>query len=187
MGNAVHANPRPNRGVNVADAEPVVFTERGVEFFVFADGQFDFNTRPAVGTSYLYRSGQRHANATFGAPGIQNENYGVVVEHDNFGRVRRVGNVFINYDAYDRIKRIGSVYMTYNRFALAQVGGLQLIYNNRGQIVGTRGSVNGRRPAVIVQNHYNSYNNNYSNGYTAADESDYYYYKPDGTKAAVKE
>jgi hypothetical protein len=47
-------------------------------------------------------------------------NQKVKVEHDNFGRVRRVGNVFINYDANDRIKRVGSVYMAYNRFALEQ-------------------------------------------------------------------
>ena len=32
---------------NLRDADPIVFTERGVEFFVFADGQFDFNTRPS--------------------------------------------------------------------------------------------------------------------------------------------
>jgi hypothetical protein len=36
----------------------------------------------------------------------RNQNFGVKVEHDNFGRVRRVGNVFINYDANDRIKRV---------------------------------------------------------------------------------
>jgi hypothetical protein len=35
----------------------------------------------------------------------RNQNF--EVEHDNFGRVRRVGNVFINYDANDRIKRVG--------------------------------------------------------------------------------
>jgi hypothetical protein len=30
--------------VDFRNAEPIVFMERGVEFFVFADGQFDFNT-----------------------------------------------------------------------------------------------------------------------------------------------
>jgi hypothetical protein len=41
--------------------------------------------------------------------------------------------VFIN-DVNDRVKRIGSVYMTYNR-SLERVGGLEIIYNRRGQIV----------------------------------------------------
>src|SRR5690606_17596986 len=103
MGNAANAF---NRGpVNIEEAEPVVFMERGIEFFVFADGQIDFNTRPAVSTTYMYRSGQRHLNTTFGAPGVAPNNFGVVVQHDNFGRVRRVGNVFLNYDAQNRIKR----------------------------------------------------------------------------------
>jgi hypothetical protein len=72
----------------------------------------------------------------------RNQNFGVKVEHDDFGRVRRVGNVFINYDANDRIKRVGSVYMAYNRFALEQVGDYRF-YNPRGQIVDIVGSVNG--------------------------------------------
>ena len=74
------------------------------------------------------------ANTSFG---------GVKVEHDNQGRVRRIGNVFVNYDAQDRIKRIGSVYMTYNNFALTRVGNLQIIYNRRGQIVDIVGNVKG--------------------------------------------
>jgi hypothetical protein len=56
----------------------------------------------------------------------RNQNFGVKVEHDNFGRVRRVGNVFINYDANDRIKRIGLSTWLYNRFALEQVGDYRL-------------------------------------------------------------
>jgi hypothetical protein len=31
--------------------------------------------------------------------------------------------------------RIGSVQMSYNRFALERVGGLEIIYNRRGQVV----------------------------------------------------
>jgi hypothetical protein len=53
--------------------------------------------------------------------------------------------VFINYDVNDRVKRIGSVYMTYNRYALERVGGLEIIYNRRGQIVDIVGSVKVQR------------------------------------------
>jgi hypothetical protein len=35
----------------------------------------------------------------------------------------------------DRVRRIGSVQMSYNRFALERVGGLEIIYNRRGQVV----------------------------------------------------
>jgi hypothetical protein len=123
----------------------------------------------------------------------RNQNFGVKVEHDNFGRVRRVGNVFINYDANDRIKRIGSVYMAYNRFALEQVGGLQIIYNPRGQIVDIVGSVNGFQDFEPIQ--INRYDNDYEYGNTrgsnnaptryeeTSSDQDQYYFKNSGTKA----
>ena len=167
-------------GVSIYDAEPISFTERGVAFYVFADGQFDFNTVPSAGENY--HRGQKHGvNQTYGAPAHYSDS-GVRVEHDSEGRVRRVGNVFINYDANNRIKRIGSVYMSYNRYALSQVGGLKILYNKRGEITGYSGTVNGR----TYTTYNSSYNNDYYNdGNTSAsqNDNDYYYYRKDGTKA----
>jgi hypothetical protein len=176
--------------VDFRNAEPIVFTERGVEFFVFADGQFDFNTRPSTGGEMYYKPSRRSAvNKTYGAPSnFRNGNYGVKVEHDNFGRVRRIGNVMINYDANDRIKRVGSVYMTYNRYALEQVVGLQIIYNRRGEIVDMVGSVKGGR---AYQYNQNINGNNGRDRDDDRDDRDYgqnsnnedqYYYKNSGTK-----
>ncbi|MFV8324442.1 hypothetical protein [Flavobacterium sp. ZS1P14] len=191
--------------VDFRNAEPIVFTERGIEFFVFPDGQFDFNTRPSTGSDMYCKSNRRGGiNKTYGAPAnFRNENYGVKVEHDNFGKVRRIGNVFINYDSNDRIKRVGSVYMSYNRYALEQVGGLQIIYNRRGQIVDIVGSVKGGRANEYSQNngnndrdyrneqnnnsdrdYRNDQNNNsgqdYGNNQNSNDQ-DQYYYKSDRT------
>jgi hypothetical protein len=183
--------------VDFRNAEPIVFTERGVEFFVFPDGQFDFNTRPSTGGDMYYKSARSSAvNRTYGAPSnFRNENYGVKVEHDNMGRVRRIGNVFINYDSNDRIKRVGSVYMTYNRYALEQVGGLQIIYNRRGQIIDMVGSVKGRR---AYENNDGNYEPNYGGNQNNNDNDDcdddhgnnqnsndqnQYYFKNGGTKA----
>lgn len=159
--------------VDFRNADPIVFTERGIEFFVFPDGQLDFNTRPSTGRDVYYKSNRKNGvNKTHGAPAnIRNGNYGVKVEHDNRGRVRQVGNVFINYDANDRVKRIGSVYMTYNRYALEQVGGLQIVYNRRGQIVDTIGAVKSGRSYEYSQN--NDYE--YGNGQNSSDQDDYYY------------
>ncbi|MFV7234012.1 hypothetical protein [Flavobacterium sp. ZB4R12] len=189
--------------VDFRNAEPIVFTERGIEFFVFPDGQFDFNTRPSTGNMY-YKSSKRNAvNKTYGVPtNFRNKNYGVKVEHDNMGRIRRIGNVFINYDSNDRIKRVGSVYMTYNRYALEQVGGLQIIYNRRGQIVDIIGSVKGRRANEYSQNNNDNYdhdcdygnnqndngNNDYDYDYNQnSNDQDQYYYKNNGTKAKVED
>ncbi|WP_310377753.1 hypothetical protein [Flavobacterium sp.] len=169
--------------VDFRNADPIVFSERGVEFYVFADGQFDFNTTPSTGDMY-YKQGRRTSavNKTYGTPAvIRNGNYGVKIEHDYAGRVRRIGNVFINYDANDRIKRVGSVYMTYNRFALTQVGGLQIIYNRRGQIVDIFGSVKGGRNYQYYQ-HYNSgYDNDDDNDQNSGNQDDIYY-RTNGSK-----
>jgi hypothetical protein len=189
-----NATERNNRRfpVDFRNADPIVFTERGIEFFVFPDGQFDFNTSPSTGDMY-YKSGRRNGpNKTYGNPAsVRNRNYGVKVEHDNMGRVRRIGNVFVNYDANDRIKRVGSVYMTYNRYALTQVGGLQIIYNRRGQIVDIVGAVKGGRPYQYNQNYnHNDYNNNdddYDNDQNSDNQDDNYYYRTNGTKAKKEE
>jgi hypothetical protein len=132
-----------------------------------------------------YKSSRKNGvNKTFGAPGnIRNGNYGVKVEHDNMGRVRQVGNVFINYDANDRVKRIGSVYMTYNRYALERVGGLEIIYNRRGQIVDTEGAVKGGRAYQYGQN--SNSNNDFGNNQNSNDD-DLYYYRTNGVKAKVE-
>ncbi len=160
VANATERNNRKSP-VDFRNSDPIVFTEKGIEFYVFPDGQFDFNTRPSNGDMY-YKSGRKNgSNKTYGSPANgQNRNYGVKVEHDYSGKVRRIGNVFINYDANDRIKRVGSVYMTYNRYALTQVGGLQIIYNRRGQIVDIFGTVKGGRMYQYAQNNNDNYAQN---------------------------
>jgi hypothetical protein len=59
--------------------------------------------------------------------------------------------ISINFDSNDRVRRIGSVQMSYNRFALERVGGLEIIYNRRGQVVDIYGSVKGGRGMHITK------------------------------------
>lgn len=163
--------------------EPISFTERDIEFFVFPSGEFDFNTRPEDNQGdYFYKTAGKRGTATTARGPV---NYGVRIEHDSFGRVRRIGNTFINYDNRDRVSRIGTVYMKYNRAGLTQIGGMKIVYNRRGDIVDTIGNVKGR-------GNYYGYTNNYyysDNTYTASNNTDdnYYYYKADGTKAKVED
>ncbi len=181
-------------------AEPIMFMERGVEFMIFPDGSFDFNTNPgnAFGNyndtyndSYYYRSSNSRrgsVNTTQGAPGTVSRtthytpsNAGLLIQHDFDGKVRRIGNVFINYDRDGRVKRVGTIYMSYNRGGmLSQVGGLRLTYNNWGEIVNSYGSINTHNA------HYNQalgQNNGYAYGtYDQHDDEDeYYYYKQGST------
>lgn len=105
-------------GVNYLYNDAVTFYERGVEFHVFLNGDFDYNTH-ASSTYYDYN----------GYRGRQ----GVRIDRDFNGRVRRIGNVFINYDHRGNVKRIGNVFMRYNRGALTRVGGLKIRYNRWGE------------------------------------------------------
>lgn len=170
--------------VNTRNAEPIVFMQRGIEFYIFPDGQFDFNTVPSTNTDFYYRSDRRNTNRTFGVPRSYS-NIGVRIEHDNFGRIRRVGNVFMNYDMDNRIKRIGNVYITYNRFALVQVGGLRIIYNRWGQIVNFIGNVNDRMYYNNVNYNDNFYEDYHNDCEDTNDDNNFYYYRTDGTKARV--
>ena len=162
--------------------QPIMFVERGVEFLVFPNGEFDFNTEIVGNTfddNFYYRNKTRRGsiNATHGAPG-RHSNYnrprGTLVLHDRFGRVRRIGNVFLNYDSRGRLKRVGSVYMRYRRGKLKQVGGLTIQYNRYGQIIGTHGQVN-------FHNHGFDYFDNYDDVWFGdpleGSNDDFYYYR----------
>ena len=190
----------PRYGIDYRNAEPIMFMERGIAFYIFPNGEFDFNTQPTE-TGVYTRTRRGGVNATYSAPatrgnvrGYYTPNYGVRIEHDNFGRVKRVGNVFINYDSANRVKRVGTVYMSYNSFALSQVGGLRIFYNRRGQIIDISGFVNNASQnytyAPYSNGGYPVYDNddyddnNYGSG-TGSNDDDYYYYKADGTKAKM--
>ncbi|EDP96072.1 hypothetical protein U8527_14275 [Kordia algicida OT-1] len=174
-------------------AQPIQFVERGVEFFVFLNGEFDFNTHPVT-----YRRTRRSSvNVTFGAPGVRTKgtvrntrNIGVRVEHDFNGRVRRIGNLFINYDRLGRVKRIGSIYMRYhNRHGkIKQIGGLRLKYNRWGRLVRQFGTI---KPIVNgTINHGNVHiDDDFDNGhdFPANDDDLYYYRKNDSGKKLKKQ
>ena len=189
MGGVVgHAADRNDKRspVDFRNADPIVFMERGVEFYIFVDGQLDFNTRPSNGEMHYGEGRRNFENRSYGnRENYQGRNYGVKIEHDNMGRVRRVGNVFVNYDAFGRIKRVGSVFMNYNRYALTQVGGLQIIYNRRGQIVDMVGAVNGGRAYQYNQNDHDDNHHNYGYSQQNSNDEDNTYYRTNGGKPKV--
>jgi hypothetical protein len=174
--------------------QPILFVERGVEFLIFADGSFDFNTDvfSTVGDedNYYYRRSnkrtRRSINRTYGAPGTRYNNgeRGVLVTHDRLGRVRRIGNVYINYDRNGLIKRAGSVYMRYRSGRLTQVGGLRILYNRHGEVIGTRGHVNlsnqgcGFCSTTNCNVDHFDYHSNTNDDWD--NDNDYYYYRKNG-------
>lgn len=188
--NPVFSDNTNRRGyyIDYRDAEPIIFKERGIEFMLFPNGEFDFNTRPS-GPRY-------HVNGTNGAPGTRGyygpSERGIRVEHDNFGRVRRIGNVYINYDAFGRVKRIGTIYMSYNSFAVTKVGNMRIVYDRRGRIVDVYGFINQANGGYNYNpgTHYSSGNGHYDDDDDYGDDyndDDYYYYRKDGSKAKMSD
>jgi hypothetical protein len=185
--NPVFSDNTNRRGfyIDYRDAEPIIFKERGIEFMLFPNGEFDFNTRPI----------RSRTNATTVAPrGVYygTSERGIRIEHDIFGRVRRVGNVYINYDVFGRVKRIGTIYMSYNSFAVTKVGNMRIIYDRRGSIVDVFGFINYANNGYVYNPrgiHYSGGNGGY--GFEDDDnygnDNDYYYYKKDGSKAKMTE
>ncbi|WP_299889619.1 hypothetical protein [uncultured Lacinutrix sp.] len=181
--------------------QPIQFIERGVEFLIFPDGSFDFNTHIEDnhynhddGYYRRSRSKRRSINTTFGAPGTRVKfstprSRGIIITHDFDGKVRRIGNVFVNYNRYDQVKRLGSVYMRYNRNGwLTRVGGLHIKYNRRGHIINVFGHVNFRNQGCgfcgvtgCTVTHYGNdshQDNDWDDDWN--DDDDHYYYKKNG-------
>lgn len=178
------------------NAQPIVFIERGVEFFIFPDGSFDFNTHERYNSSNSRRGS---INATYNGPRIS-VNYssnarGNHISRDRNGSIRRIGDVNLNYNRDGQVTRIGSVFLDYSRgrhLALIQVGGLRVNYNHNGEIINIHGQINRFNTNCNVcgtlscnmkhkhkNKHYKKYNDNdrYDDD---DDDDDHYYYKQNG-------
>ena len=102
--------------------EPVEIRERNIIFYIFPDGTFDFNAH-----------GRHYQDAGF---------MGVRIERDRYGKIRRVGNVFINYNRYGQVSRIGRLFIKYNHRGLVErIGRRYIRYRRNGYYI-----VNRHRP-----------------------------------------
>ena len=157
------ANKPRNFELNFNYNHAVNFFERGIEFFVFTNGDFDFDT------SNSYHRGVR-------------------IDRDFRGRIRSVGNVFINYDRFGNVTRIGSVFINYHRGQLVSVGDLRVFYDRYGYPV-FRGNVhdfyydNGIRFSINFGRIYNYndaffFHTDFDRNYVRfREDRDFYYYK----------
>ncbi len=170
----VYANPMSGSWHRIS--EPVKVKERGINFYIFPNGDFDFN---AHGNHY------RHAGYR-----------GVRVERDRFGKIRRVGNVYIDYNRHGQVSRIGHVFIKYNhRGLVAKIGHRYLRYNRRGYYVFRHHS--SHHPAFVTNFGYYGPACNIPPVYTAdlSNDFDYnediyyddyeadYYYRPNHEKS----
>ena len=98
----------------------ITFIEKGIEFHVFLNGDFDFNTHFRDNSYEGYRSRRTRINRR------------VRIERGYSGKIRRIGNVFVNYNIRGNVTRIGGVFMRYSAGNLVKIGGLRIHYNRWG-------------------------------------------------------
>ncbi|MDG2194238.1 MAG: hypothetical protein P8K77_05190 [Polaribacter sp.] len=95
----------------------ITFTERGILFHVFLNGDFDFNALPSNTRYYNYNRRRTRTNTS--RPRIY---------RDYYGRVNRIGSISIAYDHYGNVKRIGYIRMKYRYNQLVKIGHLRIGY-----------------------------------------------------------
>ena len=108
-----------------------IFNERGIEFAVFPDGQFDFNVLNRRGG--VFGGNQIDVNVGFNGQGYVSFNAGYQYDHfiqyDDFGAIIQIQNVPVFYDYYGRVRQIGNVRIHYNHNGyVRQIGGLYIGY-----------------------------------------------------------
>lgn len=161
------------------NAQPIVFVERQVEFFIFPDGSFDFNTN-------LNNNARRNAiNASYNSPRVSinytSANHRIPhISYYRNGLIKNIGSIYMNYDRYGKVTQIGNVFIDYGRGkhgTLSRVGNLKVNYNHYGEIVSTRGIIN----------HENRFYNNNSKQHIGVNnnkhyknDANYYHYKHNG-------
>lgn len=191
-----NANEKSKKDITVSEENsrygymnPFKFIERGIEFYVFPNGEFDFNTHPEYRRT---RRGHASVNVSYGTPRHYHNNHGVTIEHDHLGRVRRIGNVFVNYDAFDRIKRIGSVYMNYRRNLIKNIGGLYVFYDRHHRVIRTSGHIKHNVGCYFCgsrnchTNHYNNHGHGHNNGHGNWNDDHMYYRNKTSKKKKTK-
>jgi hypothetical protein len=97
--------------------EAVTFVEKGVQFHVFLNGDFEFNT-----------PNRDHYNANNRRHGYND----LRINSDYEGRIKRIGSNYIRYNYRGNVTRIGNVRIYYSRGLLKRVGDLTISYNTWG-------------------------------------------------------
>lgn len=115
-----------------------IFNEKGVEFSIYPDGQFDFYVDNQI----------NNLNININSPGINisfnsGYDYDSYVQYDDYGAIVQIENVPVFYDYYGRIVQAGDVYINYNNYGkISRIGKLYVYYNQNGNFINYNGYIN---------------------------------------------
>ena len=156
--------------------KPVTFFENGVKFFVYPNGEFDFNSHFRNSSEAYYFKGRRTTNL--------GRERGVRILKDRFGQIRRIGNITVDYTRSGKVAQIGSVSMDYFKGKLKRVGNMKIIYHPHkgvkyiGKVKSTNHRYYGWDEWEYGYDHNFFYQDDFKDRYDRYDEDDnYFYYK----------
>ena len=160
--------------------EAVTFIERGVQFHVFLNGDFEFDN-PNGNRNYYDYNNRRYTRNN------------IRIDRDYEGKIKRIGTNYIRYDYKGNVTRIGNIRIYYTRGLVRKVGDLKVSYNTWGDPYfygnvhrdyydsGIQFSINLGSIFDYNDRYFNDYR--FKNNYRKYREDKYYYYykvKPNG-------
>jgi hypothetical protein len=161
---------------NWYNQKPVTFIERNIKFYVYQNGDIDFDlysySNGYYGTSDFYYKGKgkhKSKNRSRVKLNSSRHHHSGFIQYDYRGRVKRIGSTHIRYDYFDRVIAINRINIRYRHNRLVRVGGLRIVINRYGHIRFI-GSV---KPRYY---HYNNYHNHYFyDNYVYQYDDDFFY------------
>ncbi|TXE10907.1 hypothetical protein ES711_03105 [Gelidibacter salicanalis] len=115
-----------SNGLKKGNGNSFIFTEGGIEFSVFPDGQFDFYAPHFGPDPHVFMNAARmpfsfNSGYDYG-PYVQYDDYGAIVQienipiyYDYYGRITKAGNINIHYNSYGHVRRVGQLHVYYDR------------------------------------------------------------------------
>tara|TARA_B100000787_G_scaffold64358_1_gene47289 strand:+ start:34843 stop:35616 length:774 start_codon:yes stop_codon:yes gene_type:complete len=163
-----------NNKIYYRSNQAVSFIERGVQFHVFLNGDFDFNARQTK----------------------TRRNQKLRIFRNFRGIITKVGDIYINYNSKGNVRKIGAIKMSYRKNRLIDIGNLSIYYTRWGDAV-FYGQVKFNDYYYNRSNYYNSsigvnlnpnigticvyndpyfYRNEFRNNYRQFREDDHFFY-----------
>jgi len=106
--------------INNRNDEAITFVEKGIQFHVFINGHFEFNS-VSRNLNYYNYNGRTYNNNS------------LRIDRDYKGNIKRVGRNYIRYDYRGNVSKIGNIKLYYRNGLLRRVGDLKVSYNRWGE------------------------------------------------------
>jgi hypothetical protein len=120
--------------------QPVLFTYNQVDYALFPNGEIEFELPMRRSRSTLNRRSSIRSQNIYTASNRSSFDRGFV-RYNRRGQVTKIGTTRVFYNHLGQVAKVGNLNVHYRNRVLNSVGGLQVLYNRRGEITAARGHV----------------------------------------------